>query len=96
MLQHYSETRRSDYFRDTKGHTPDIKKMRVDGSAFAEHTGLYHEDKAGDTSVYSIKVNNTTLNWLLCQDRYNQSINDSISQAKKVKIRHCKRQKSSS
>ena len=57
----------------------DIEKKRVDGSAFAKHTGLYHEDKAGDTSIYSLKVNNTTNSCLLRQVREGQSINDNTA-----------------
>ena len=73
------ETGRSGYYRATKGHMTDIEKKRVDGSAFAKHTGLYHEDKAGDTSIYSLKVNNTTNSCLLRQVREGQSINDNTA-----------------
>ena len=70
------ETGRSGYFRATQGHKADIVKKRADGSAFAKHTSLYHEDKAGDTTIYSLKVNNTTNSCLLRQVREGQSIND--------------------
>ena len=67
---------RSGYFRATKGHKAAIEKKKEEGSAFAKHTSLYHEDKAGDTSIYSLKVNNTTNSCLLRQVREGQSIND--------------------
>ena len=39
----------------------------MDGSALAKHTGLYHKDKdkAGDATIYSMTVNNTTNRCLL-------------------------------
>ena len=70
------ETGRSGYYRATKGHKAAIEKKKAEGSAFAKHTSLYHEDQAGDTTIYSLKVNNTTNSCLLRQVREGQSIND--------------------
>ena len=40
---------------------------------------LYHEDKAGDTSIYRLKVNNMTNSCLLRQVREGQRINDNTA-----------------
>ena len=73
------ETGRSGYYRTTKGHKKDIETSKTDKSALAKHTGLYHPDKAGDPSIYDVKVNNTTKSCLLRQVREGQSINDNTS-----------------
>ena len=73
------ETGRSGYYRTTKGHKEDIVKNKTDKSALAKHTGLYHPDKTGDPSIYSVKVNNITKSSLLRQVREGQSINDNTA-----------------
>ena len=73
------ETGRSGYYRTTKGHKKDIETSKTDKSALAKHTGLYHPDKAGDPSIFEVKVNNTTKSCLLRQVREGQSINDNTA-----------------
>ena len=73
------ETGRSGYYRTTKGHKKDILNNKTDKSALAKHTGLYHPDKAGDPSIFDVKVNNTTRSSLLRQVREGQSINDNTA-----------------
>ena len=70
------ETGRSGYYRTTKGHMKDLATNKTDKSALAKQTGLYHQEKVGDTSIYELKVNNTTRSSLLRQVREGQSIND--------------------
>ena len=75
-------TGRSGYYRATKGHKADIVKKMVDSSALAKHSlaSIYREDKAGDATIYSKKVNNTTNNsCLLHQVREGQSINSTTA-----------------
>ena len=74
------ETGRSGYYRTTKGHKADIERNKVEKSALAKHTGLYHQDKVGDTSIYGVVVNNTTKSSLLRQVREGQSILDNGSE----------------
>ena len=74
------ETGRSGYYRTTKGHKADIEGNKVEKSALAKHTGLYHPDKVGDTSIYGVVVNNTTKSSLLRQVREGQSILDNDSE----------------
>ena len=73
------ETGRSGYYRTTKGHKADIKKNKGEKSALAKHTGLFHQDKVGDTSIYGVVVKNTTKSSLLRQVREGQSILDNGS-----------------
>ena len=72
------ETGRSGYYRATKGHKADIERNKVEKSAFAKHTGLYHQDKVGD--IYGVVVNNTTKSSLLRQVCEGQSILDNNSE----------------
>ena len=75
------ETGRSGYYRTTKGHKADIERNKSEKSALAKHTGLYHQDKVGDTSIYGVVVNNTTRSSLLLrQVREGQSILDNGSE----------------
>ena len=73
------ESGRSGYYRTTEGHKADIEKNKGEKSALAKHTGLFHQDKVGDTSIYGAVVNNTTKSSLLCQVREGQSILDNAA-----------------
>ena len=68
------------YLASSQGMMFNVKIIvRTDKSALAKHTGLFHQDKVGDPSIYQLKVNNTTKSCLLRQVREGQSINDSTA-----------------
>ena len=73
------ETGRSGSYHTTKGHKADIKRNKMEKSTLAKHTGLFHQDKVGNTSIYVVVVNNTTRSSLLCQVWEGQSILDNGS-----------------
>ena len=66
-------------YHTTKGHKADIKRNKMEKSTLAKDTGLFHQDKVGNTSIYGVVVNNTTRSSLLCQVWEGQSILDNSS-----------------